>query len=307
MHARLKPIKAHESFDFCSLQVQCEFCKIEIPFSVLDQHHSECSECLVTCEKGCPIMPLPRKNLPDHYQVCPAILVPCSMAQFGCVEQIKRGLLAEHVLKCGPRYASSIAELVLSLQKQVTELSARVDAQQDRVQYVESTLYPCDGQFTWRIDAIREKIKAAQAGDAAASVVYSPSFYSSESGYKICLCVYPAGDNHEGYLSLYFVLMKGQFDEVLQWPFHNRVVLSLLSCRYRSSVYPHTQAHTYTHTYPPPPHTHLPTHAHTHTSSPIYSQTHFPLTHTHTPPLHTFTQHLPPHTHTHSRTHTHTP
>lgn len=204
---------------------------MEVPYSDLNQHHSLCPEYLMMCEYECSKMLIPRKLLGEHYLVCPAILVPCTMAQFGCTDQVKRGSLPEHVLMCGPKHASKMAELVLSLQKQVAELSSKVETQRESVQALENTLYPCSGQFTWRIDAIRETIKAAQAGDAKASVIYSPSFYSCESGYKICLCIYPAGDNNQGYLSLYFVLMKGQFDGVLQWPFQKRVILSLLSCR----------------------------------------------------------------------------
>ena len=204
---------------------------MEVPYSDLDQHNSQCPEYLMMCEHGCTCKPVRRKLLNEHYLECPAVLVPCTMAEFGCTEQVKRGSLPDHVLTCGPKHASKMAELVLSLKKQVVELSSKMETQKESVQALESTLYPCSGQFTWRINAIRETIKAAQAGDAAAAVIYSPSFYSCESGYKICLCIYPAGDNNQGYLSLYFVLMMGQFDEVLQWPFQKRVILSLLSCR----------------------------------------------------------------------------
>ena len=97
---------------------------------------------------------------------------------------------------------------------------------------LETTLYPLSGQFTWRIGNIADRIKSAQAGDPANSVIYSPAFYSGEGGYKLCLCVYPAGDHNHGFLSLYFVVMKGQFDEVLPWPFQRRVFLYLLNCKY---------------------------------------------------------------------------
>jgi len=64
----------------------------------------------------------------------------------------------------------------------------------------------------------------------------SSPFYTEPFGYKLCLCIYPAGDNNQGYLSLYFVVMKGQFDEILPWPFQKRVYLSLLNTKGGQSV-----------------------------------------------------------------------
>ncbi len=153
------------------------------------------------------------------------------MAPFGCSLLVKREELAEHLLACAPTHTHKMAATLLELQKQVAELSLKVEAQGNTIQTFESTLYPSSGQFTWRIDDIRSKIQAAEVNGGDASALYSPSFYSYESGYKMCLCVYPAGDNNEGFLSLYFVLMKGPFDELLRWPFQNRVILYLLNCK----------------------------------------------------------------------------
>ena len=182
------------------------------------------------CQYECGAEPIPRRVLAAHYTECPSAPVTCSMVPFGCEERVKRSDLPNHLLVCGPRYTHKMAQMILDLQKQVADLSVMVEAQAHTTSTLESTLYPCTGQFTWRIDDIRTKIKAAETGDSEALVIYSPSFYSFESGYKICLCVYPSGDNNQGFLSLYFVLMKGQFDEVLPWPFQKRVILSLLNC-----------------------------------------------------------------------------
>ncbi len=200
-------------------------------FSDLSQHETQCLDYPVPCRYACSSQHIPRKAMEDHYRDCPAVLVPCTIAPFGCTQLVKRGELAEHVLTCGPRYAHKMATTLLELQKQVAKLSQRVETQGNSVQILESTLYPSTGQFTWRIDDIRTKIKAAEVNGGDASALYSPAFYSYESGYKMCLCVYPAGDNSEGFLSLYFVLMKGQFDELLQWPFQNRVLLYLIDCK----------------------------------------------------------------------------
>ena len=140
--------------------------------------------------------------------------------------------MEQHLQTCVPRHMGKMCEVMEALREEVKELKSVVAMQKEKITKMESYVYPCSGQFTWRIDNIREKIKLAQGGDESASVMYSPSFHSLEGGYKLSLCIYPAGDNNQGYMSLYFVVMKGQFDEILQWPFQKRVYLSLLNTRY---------------------------------------------------------------------------
>lgn len=60
--------------------------------------------------------------------------------------------------------------------------------------------------------------------------IYSPEFYSSPSGYKMRLRLFLDGVNlaTRGYLSIYFLLMRGDYDALLEWPFCFKVTLSLL-------------------------------------------------------------------------------
>ena len=232
--------KAHlaEHMDGCpQRKVACDYCDVEIRYAEKKQHYSDCPKYPITCQYHCQEETIDRKDIDAHYaNECPCIPVPCSMAPFGCMEQVERGKLGDHVIQCAPKHASQMAAALLKLQSEVEELKVSISSQEDIVRGIESTMYPALGQFTWRVDNIREKIKQAQSGDPSAAVIYSPSFYSAEAGYKLCLCIYPAGDNNQGYLSLYFVVMKGQFDEILPWPFQKRVYLSLLNTKGGQSV-----------------------------------------------------------------------
>lgn len=172
-----------------------------------------------------------RRSITAHLEVCPRVLVPCSMEVYGCSEKVERVSLEQHLAVCLPRHAGHMCRQIQDLQREVKELQGGLAVQQELMQGMEVNLYPSSGQFTWRINGIREKIKLAEGGDVNTSVIYSPSFYSLEAGYKLSLCVYPAGDNNQGFMSLYFVVMKGRFDEILQWPFQRRVYLSLLNTR----------------------------------------------------------------------------
>ena len=54
---------------------------------------------------------------------------------------------------------------------------------------------------------------------------FSPPFYSHIRGYKLCIKVYPNGfgDGRKTHLSLYVAIVKGEYDESLQWPFRGRI------------------------------------------------------------------------------------
>ena len=232
--------KAHlaEHLNECShRKVTCDYCDVEIRYAEKKQHYNDCPKYPITCQYHCQEETIFRKDIEAHYaNECPCVPVPCTMASFGCTELVDRSKLGDHVIQCAPKHASQMAAAILKLQNEMEELKASISSQDDIVRGIESTMYPALGQFTWRVDNIREKIKQAQSGDPSAAVIYSPSFFSSEAGYKLCLCIYPAGDNNQGYLSLYFVVMKGQFDEILSWPFQKRVYLSLLNTKTGQSV-----------------------------------------------------------------------
>ena len=59
--------------------------------------------------------------------------------------------------------------------------------------------------------------------------LYSQPFYTDRCGYKMCGRVYLNGDGmgKGTHLSLFVVLMRGEFDATLEWPFRQKVTLSL--------------------------------------------------------------------------------
>ena len=60
--------------------------------------------------------------------------------------------------------------------------------------------------------------------------IESPPFWTSASGYKMRLKLFPNGDGDgmDKYISIFFQIMEGRFDGVLQWPFKNMVTLKIL-------------------------------------------------------------------------------
>ena len=85
-----------------------------------------------------------------------------------------------------------------------------------------------NGAFLWRIPEVRRRMRDAKIGRITS--IYSPPFYTGRNGYKMCIRAYLNGDGSgEGtHLSIFFVLMRGEYDPLLQWPFEPKVSLILV-------------------------------------------------------------------------------
>ena len=70
------------------------------------------------------------------------------------------------------------------------------------------------------------------------SSIFSPPFYSNEFGYKICIRAYPNGDGSgkKEFLSLFIVILQGEYDEIQVWPFNKLVSLSIIDQSGRRNV-----------------------------------------------------------------------
>ncbi|XP_061585699.1 TNF receptor-associated factor 2-like [Cololabis saira] len=93
-----------------------------------------------------------------------------------------------------------------------------------------------DGIFIWKIPDFIKKRQDAVAGRAPA--MFSPAFYTSKYGYKMCLRIYSNGDGtgRGTHLSLFFVVMRGHSDALLKWPFNQKVTLMLLDQNNREHI-----------------------------------------------------------------------
>lgn len=84
------------------------------------------------------------------------------------------------------------------------------------------------GVYIWKIADFNRRFQEAKT--TTNSILYSPGFYSSYCGYKTCLRVYlnGTGSAQDRYLSLFVHFVPGDYDDVIRWPFHGRITLSIL-------------------------------------------------------------------------------
>ncbi|XP_076584050.1 TNF receptor-associated factor 5 [Chaetodon auriga] len=104
--------------------------------------------------------------------------------------------------------------------------AAQLSRNKQHLQELEATSY--DGKLIWKIKDFRNRREAEVRGQPPC--LSSVPFHTGRCGYKMAAKVYLNGDG-EGrgtHLSLYVVLMPGDFDALLPWPFRQTVSLSVL-------------------------------------------------------------------------------
>ncbi len=115
---------------------------------------------------------------------------------------------------------------VVSMQESVRSRSEKVEPHNQRLRS-EGGNY--DGTISWEIKDIKLKLADARSGKYPS--IFSLPFYSGQHGYKMCLKLYFMGDGigKNTHMSLFLVIMKGEFDNILPWPFTSKVTFKLIN------------------------------------------------------------------------------
>jgi hypothetical protein len=117
--------------------------------------------------------------------------------------------------------------LLLKHDKTITELVNALKSVDQQMQYSPDLLGM--GEMVWKISGINAMRRAATKDTI--KYIYSPVFFTHPYGYKLCLRAYINGDGlgKGTHLSLFFVILQGDYDATLQWPFSGTVKMKLLS------------------------------------------------------------------------------
>lgn len=109
---------------------------------------------------------------------------------------------------------------------QLTLHEIQLSEQDMQIQMLEATSY--NGVYVWKIDHFSRRYDEAVSGKTPS--IYSPPFYVGRFGYKVCARLYPNGDgNGKGtHMSMFLVIMRGEYDALLPWPFIQKVHFRLL-------------------------------------------------------------------------------
>ena len=102
------------------------------------------------------------------------------------------------------------------------------DLESQRGPRAQQAIHSYNGTLLWKIEGYQRKRQDAINGVKTA--LYSPPFRSSQYGYKMCAKIYLNGDGFGkgSHLSLFFVVMRGNYDAFQTWPFQKTITMTLL-------------------------------------------------------------------------------
>ena len=153
--------------------------------------------------------------------------------EFLLVEMNKKFEAQQHHIRKLERQLESAQDIIRKLERRVEShdymMTMRNVALTDLEELVrQRDVSSYNGVLLWRINDFARRKKDAITGKQTS--FYSPCFYTSRDGYKMCVRIYLHGDGmgKDTHISVFFVVMRGEYDALLRWPFRQKVTMMLL-------------------------------------------------------------------------------
>ena len=161
-------------------------------------------------------------RLPDEDRLYTAVVATTVNKMKG---EIDTRLVAE--LHHRDEEIAALKSTISKMEKSMTSKHAELDERDFRLSLIENSNY--DGTIIWKIPQFSQRMSDAQTGKYTS--IFSLPFYTGRYGYKMCLRLYVLGDGigKNSHMSIFFVVMKGEFDNILQWPFTHKVTFKMIN------------------------------------------------------------------------------
>lgn len=119
-----------------------------------------------------------------------------------------------------------ISTSILEIQDTITQYGTAIEDVRLRQDILD--VKTTNGILIWKIPDVRRRYR--EAVDRKTISLYSPPFYTSPHGYRVCVRVYLNGDGigKGTHISLFFFIMRSEQDNLLSWPFKQRVRFTLV-------------------------------------------------------------------------------
>ncbi|KAL6252243.1 hypothetical protein P5V15_014784 [Pogonomyrmex californicus] len=121
----------------------------------------------------------------------------------------------------------NLYERIVILEQENRELSITVSNQKN--QLAAMSLRNCNGVYIWRLKSFREKLEV-MTNEPRKTFYYSPGFYTSPNGYKIC-ARFNISHEYPDHFALVLHIMKSENDDALEWPFNGTMYFMLVHPR----------------------------------------------------------------------------
>ncbi|KAL5503180.1 hypothetical protein EMCRGX_G010087 [Ephydatia muelleri] len=227
-------------------------------YVITGSHSSVCPNYPVPCPNKCGIKGVKRSELNKHELQCPMRTATCPYSEAGCKEKLFVKDVAEHMANSVIQHLGMVSKAFESFKERAEtaekeaekahkELAEATKKAEDTQQNYEKTLRAVNSNAEELVKTCTESQKVAvqsirsltdqtfHVKEMGKPVVFQMVNYSElkrmgrvwysapiyvQQGYKMCLAVYAngVGIGEGSCLSIALCLMKGEFDDELQWP-----------------------------------------------------------------------------------------
>jgi hypothetical protein len=120
-----------------------------------------------------------------------------------------------------------MSETLQTVQSNLTQHSIAIDEVRLRQDILDVKV--TNGVLIWKIPDLRRRYR--DAIDRRTISLYSPPFYTSPHGYRMCIRTYLNGDGigKGTHISMFFVIMRSEHDNLFPWPFKQSVRFTLIN------------------------------------------------------------------------------
>ncbi|CAH1271322.1 TRAF1 [Branchiostoma lanceolatum] len=157
------------------------------------------------------------------------------------VEQMKEGETGRKAM------IARLQSRFVAMEMRSAEQDALLAQRAVRLKTLEETSY--NGEYVWKISCMAQKRHDAVVSKT--TVIDSVCFFTSRTGYKMRAQVYLNGYGRaeDTHISVFLIILKGEYDAILPWPFRQQVTFTLLDQDHREDVA--KSFHIGAHAYPP--------------------------------------------------------
>ena len=226
-----RSLKEHKS-QRCPLRpFTCQYCNHKATHQkVTKEHWPVCEKYPLPCPNECGEEEIERQHLKGHLEeICPLEVIQCDFSSAGCGAQLQRHLMSAHRkegMEAHLSLLSLVAQLVPKLLIILQQQGNQIKQQGDQMKQMENRIKQLEKPFP-PVDIIMDDFEQHKKSND--SWWFSPSFYTHLGGYRMCLRVDAkgVGKGKGTHVSVYICLMRGEFDDLLKWPFHGDVTIQL--------------------------------------------------------------------------------
>ena len=205
VHLMRKDLPHHLERDCPNRDYKCQHCGKEGTFTKISLVHDKiCEKKIVPCPNADCTETMPRKDIEKHLNTeCEYTLMACKYENIGCCKILKRKEIAAHELDDKVHLHMAI----------------------NTVNEIKKVLRYLQG------DSMTFKLTGFDRKKSEGQIFPPPSFYTSPQGYHMKIVVVPNGyDVGKGtHISVYAMVLDGEYDDDITWPFQGNINFGLLN------------------------------------------------------------------------------